>query len=293
MPDKMIRPVTTAYLMIACFLLLSVLGCKKKSGKLNDPTQIIYLHHSTGRIIWEGEQNGLEKIIPAFGKPAVVKYLDDYNENQGVNYRITPREFPAQSPYGWQNYPYDYYNIWVKHGNADYYMEEPTLKILTEKYDVVVFKHCFPVSRMKRGTVPGNPDSREKTLTNYQRQYTLLKEKLRSYPGTKFLLWTGPALLKKHTNESEASITKEFYDWVKNNWDTPEDNIFLWDFRELETEGGLYLKSEYAFNPDNSHPSRAFGERAARYFVQRLTDVIRNKGTGTNLTGQTTQYSNQ
>ena len=36
--------------------------------------------------------------------------------------------FPKASPYGWHNYPYDYYDIWVKHAGNEPYMEEPSME---------------------------------------------------------------------------------------------------------------------------------------------------------------------
>ena len=285
---------TKSFFLILSIILIAIPGCKNSPEKEKEAIKIIYLHHSTGKIIWQGKESRLkklvpkrlEKYIPKLNKPAILKYIKNYNKEHGTDYQIKAREFPAKSPYGWKNYPYDYYNIWVQHGNRDYYKKEPTLKVLTQKYDVVVFKHCFPVSHMIKDSLPGAPDSEVKSLANYKVQYQLLKEKMRNYPETKFLLWTGPALLKVHTNESEAVITKTFYDWVKNDWNETSDNIFLWDFRELETEGGMYLKTEYAINPNNSHPSMVFGEKAAKLFVQRLTDIINNEGEKTYLTGK-------
>jgi hypothetical protein len=123
-------------------------------------------------------------------------------------------------------------------------------------------------------------------MTNYKVQYQMLKEKMQSYPGTKFLLWTGPALVRNHTNAEEATIARDFFNWVRNVWDEPNDNIFLWDFRKLETdENGLYLDSEFAAGPNNSHPSAGFGEKVAPLFVRRLTDVMRHNGKHTMLTG--------
>ena len=82
---------------------------------------------------------------------------------------------------------------------------------------------------------------------------------MRSFPDTKFIVWTGAALTEATTTPDEAQRTREFFDWVKAEWDEPGDNIFLWDFYELETEGGPYLKPEYASAPDNPHPTPEFG----------------------------------
>ena len=58
------------------------------------------------------------------------------------------------------NDPYDYYNIWVKNAGNEPYKGEPTLEILTSKYDVIIFKHCFPSSNVEPDT--GAPDINSK-----------------------------------------------------------------------------------------------------------------------------------
>jgi hypothetical protein len=81
--------------------------------------------------------------------------------------------------------------------------------------------------------------------------------------------------------------TRDFVEWVIQEWDKPGDNIFLWDFYALETEGGLYLKEEYSARKGDSHPSAKFGERVAPLFASRIVDVIENNGEKTNLKGET------
>ena len=108
---------------------------------MSSSAKVIYLHHSTGGVIWEG---------------GVQDTIEKYNAEHGTDYSITPLEFPKASPYGWNNYPYDYWNIWVNHAGPSAYMEEPTLEMLTQTYDVIVWKHCFPVSNIVADT--GSPD---------------------------------------------------------------------------------------------------------------------------------------
>ena len=48
----------------------------------------------------------------------------------------------------------------------------------------------------------------------------------------------------------------------------------VWDFYELETEGGLYLKDKNALSPVNSHPGKLFAGEAALLFGKFITDVI-------------------
>jgi hypothetical protein len=262
-----------AAVMIIVFL-SAVCACSSQSGvsaeaktddgaaKLNTEANIIFLHHSTGNNVWNG------------GVPA---WFSEYNAANGTSYKIIERAFPSGDPYAWKNYPFDYWNIWVEHAGSEPYMEEPTLEMLTPEYDVIVFKHCYPVSNVLEDT--GSPDiaSEVKTAENYKLQYAALKDKLHQFPDVKFIVWTGAALVEKNTNPENAARARAFFQWVKDEWDQPGDNIYLWDLFELETGGGLYLKNEYAEAEDNSHPNAEFCKMAAPQFAQRIVDVIQGK----------------
>ena len=221
------------------------------SSSNNQNADIIFLHHSTGENIWYG---GVPDLIEEAG------------------YSITEQNFPTDSPYGWENYPYDYWNIWVNHGNEDYYLEEPTLSTLTQNYDLIIWKHCYPVGYIMPNT--GNPDvsSSEKTLENYQLQYNELKNKMHEYPDTKFLVWTGAAMIEAETDPQSAKYMQEWVNWITDEWDEEDDNIFLWDFYNLETEGGLYLKKE--FSAGDSHPNEEFSNYAAPLLVNKIIEII-------------------
>jgi hypothetical protein len=258
----------------AC-MALSIMGCDfspkkfvKGLGKtvLKEPpagsgTKVIFLHHSTGQNIWNG---------------GVEQWFEEYNASSEHKIHVVEQAFPASAPYGWHNYPCDYWNIWVKNAGAKPYKKEPTLEMLTDKYDIVVFKHCFPVCKIKEDT--GNPDisSSEKRVENYKLQYEALKKKMSEFPNTRFIVWTGAALVEAATTQAEAERARTFFEWVKNEWDQPDDNIFIWDFYELETEGGLYLKPEYAKGPRDSHPNEMFSAKAASELSKAIIEV----GTG-------------
>jgi hypothetical protein len=238
-------------------------GEKGKRLATGDDMKIIFLHHSTGKVIWDG---------------GVKKWFKDFNRTGGNKYDISEMEFPREKPYGWNNYPYDYWNIWVNHGGAEKFMNEPTLEILTKKYDLIIFKHCFPVSEIMPDT--GTPDiaSSEKRLENYKLQYGALRDKMRSFPETKFLVWTGAALVRQRSDEEKGAAAKEFARWVLEEWDEPGDNIFVWDFFGLETEGGIFLQDKYAKSETNSHPDELFAQKAAPLFCRRIVDVMEGRG---------------
>ena len=279
---------------ILIVFVVSLNSCKEKE-KTSD-MNILYIHHSTGGVIWQGEKASIitraaRKVSTGLadalgGKAKLPSLFDKYNKETNKNYLIREIAFPKAAPYGWHNYPYDYYDIWVKHAGNEPYMEEPTLEILTKQYQVISFKHCFPVSSIQPDKDSADINSDYKSLANYKVQYNALRDKLHEFPDTKFIVWTGAALAKGAVSQESATRAREFFTWVKEEWDLPEDNIYLWDFYELETEGGLYLKDEYATSDTDSHPNTVFASKAVGLVFNRIVDVIENNGRRTNLKGE-------
>lgn len=231
--------------------------------------RILFLHHSTGECVWNG------------GVPA---WFDAYNADHKTSFSITEQAFPKDSPYGWSNYPYDYWNIWVRNAGPQPYKQEPTLEMLTRRYNVIVLKHCFPVSAIEADDGPGDVASEVKRLANYKLQYEALKKKMREFPRVRFIVWTGAALVRSETDEAAARRAKAFFDWVRHEWDEKGDNIYIWDFYALETEGDLYMKAANAAG--DSHPNEAFSKRVAPLLCQRIVDVIEGRGDTTPITGR-------
>jgi len=281
------------YTGILIILILTLISCSgEKKEQMEKEIKIIFLHHSTGERIWYGDRSSLiAKSRRKFSDgSSMTNWFKKYNQKNHTNYSISELEFPKAEPYGWKNYPFDYYNIWVKNAGNIPYMKEPTLELLTEEYDVIIWKHCFPVGDMEEDT--GNPDidSEVKSMENYTLQYQALKNKMLSFPDNKFIVWTGAAHTRGNTTTEKARRTKEFFDWVRTEWDDPSDNIYLWDFFNLETEGDIYLKEEYATSPEDSHPNDSFADRVYQLLCSRITDVIESGGTNTALTGLKLEY---
>lgn len=234
--------------------------------------KIIFLHHSTGHNIWIGNTN---KFIYKFTKKGdVQKFFAEYNKRNKTDYEINHQWFPKQAPYGWNNYPYDYYNIWVKNGGDDSYLNEPTLETLSKEYDVIIFKHCFPVSRILEDIGTPEIDSDKKRIENYKEQYIALKKKMHEFPNTKFILWSPAVCTRNQITEGEAKRTYQFYKWILEEWNEKYDNIYIWDFYRFETEGELYLPDKNAVGPDNSHPNIEFSARVAPHFCKFIIEVI-------------------
>ncbi len=293
---KYINKRTVFFSLLALFLFF-LGGCNKQLKKepMNSSVSVLFLHHSTGNAIWNGNKNkvryyvgrAIKKITGKSNNQAELPLLfRKYNKKNHTNYRIEELAFPKERPYGGRNYPFDYYNIWVKNGGNDTFMQEPTLESLTKKYQVIVFKHCFPSSNIQKDLDSADIDSDYKSLANYKLQYLALREKLHQFPNTRFIVWTGAVQVKNKITEAEAERARVFYNWVKNTWDLPDDNIFVWDFYQLQTDGNLYFNNEYAISPTDSHPNEKFADHAAKLLFCRIIDVIENKGTKTGATGE-------
>ena len=193
---------------------------KDKLDVGKNAVNILFLHHSTGSNIYKGEMKNRE--------PDVLSWFARRNQEKDVNYNIAEEAFPKSKVlryipgYGWNNYPFDYYNIWVKNGDQESYKYEPTLKTLAPLWDVIIIKHCFPVSSIKEEG-EFNIDSDIKTLKNYKLQYDALKKEFHKYPDTKFIVWTGAVHTKKNNSEEQAQRAREFFTWVKQEWDEQEE----------------------------------------------------------------------
>lgn len=280
-------------LILTVFTAMVALACSHKVN--HNDVNIVFLHHSTGEHIWGVPTSFItkvarrldDKIADKIGSKALLpSLLNEYNKTNKKNYSIKKMAFPRSKPYGWHNYPYDYYNIWVKNAGPNAYMDEPTLEILTKDYQVIIFKHCFPVSNIQAEGDSANVDSRVRTLSNMKLQYNALKDKLHEFPSTKFILFTGAVQVQAFITEEEALRAREFFNWVKDEWDLAGDNIYLWDLYSIQTDGGLYFKDESAKSPNDSHPGKEFSEKAANLLFQRIIDIIENDGTNTLLTGE-------
>lgn len=266
----MIRKGTISLLFI--FLIFFLSCCTRKQ---EDMKKVIFLHHSTGWNVWLGKTH--RYVYKLTGSSDVRSAVKSYAKDAGLKVEISERFFPKDTPYGWNNYPYDYYNIWVKNRGNELYMEEPTLEILSKQYNMIIFKHCFPVSNILPDS--GEPDinSDKKTIENYKLQYDALKAVMHEFSQVKFVLWTPAVNVRGKISREEAERTKDFYNWVINTWDEKGDNIYLWDFYKYETEGELYLQDKYAVNINDSHPNKEFSAKVAKLLGKFIVDVLGNK----------------
>ena len=235
--------------------------------------KILFLHHSTGNNLF---YNG-----------NVAEYIQDYNTSHSTNYQITELAYP-NTPYPWDNYPYDYWNLWV---NQSCNNDNPNIMCLDEmaiNYDVIIWKHCYPGASIQSDN--GNPDvsSSAKTLANYKLQYKALLNLMAQYPETKFIVWTLVPLHRNATNPAQAIRANEFVNWVKGSWlqedGSSHSNVHIFDFfgnaaeMSANPENGVQYCMKYAYegshSGSDSHPNKLANETIGPIFSQFIIDAI-------------------
>ena len=234
--------------------------------------KVIFLHHSTGSgVYYEG---------------SVENWITNYNAENNTNIEISETNYP-DSPWPWENYPYDYWKLWVDGACNSNETGIECLSTLTQKYDVIIFKHCFPGASIQADNSEGDIASGEKTLPNYKLQYSALRELFDEFPDNKFIAWTLAPLHRLATNNDEAKRANEFANWVKNEWLSEDGkehpNIFVFDFyglaAEMETNPAkgkqFCLKYSYEGSHDDSdsHPNTLANQTIGPLFAQEIVDI--------------------
>ena len=239
-----------------------------------DREKIVFLHHSTGNNVYHDGR------VPA--------WFSKYNKANRTSFQITARDYP-DSPYPWENYPFDYWNLWVNGACNSNNANIECMNTLTKKYDVIIYKHCFPVSHIEPDKGSPALNSKIKSLENYKTQYRALRDLMESYPNNLFILWTLPPLHRLATTPDHAKRANQFVDWVKHEFlsedGKPHQNIFIFDFWGIVAEGDpnprrgrlncLKYDFEKDHNNDDSHPNKAANELAGPLFSNVILKSIK------------------
>jgi hypothetical protein len=247
----------------------------------------IFLHHSTGGAV--------------FSEGGVEQWITDYNTQNATNYSITEFAYP-NNPWGWENYAYDYWKLWVDGSCDNSQANIQCLDQLCQNYELIIFKHCFPGAGINEDSGEGDVTSAEKTLNNYKLQYRVLLNKLDQYPNNKFMVWTLAPLHRNATDATQAQRAGQFVNWVKNTWLTEDGkshpNVTVFDFFGLVAEqsaspanGFQYcLKYDYEGDHDgnDSHPNTLANQTVGPLFARAVVNTL---ATVTSVLSKTTLSS--
>ncbi|MCL4294776.1 MAG: hypothetical protein KJ077_03580 [Anaerolineae bacterium] len=223
-------------------------------------TNIIFLHHSTGRnLIEQGE-------IRARLAEAGYDFWDhDYNW-PGLK---RPNGSVAS------------YNYNIPDDNTD---PDGLARIFTQyvyglpvnafsgllQHEIIVFKSCFPVSHI----------TSDQQLESYQSYYLAIRDVMDRHPDRLFIVMTPPPLNPAETNPQAATRARIFANWLKSDEYLREHpNVFVFDFFGHLAEADLtspdynMLRREYREGSD-SHPNRTANKTIGPLFVDFIIDAV-------------------
>ena len=144
------------------------------------------------------------------------------------------------------------------------------------KYDIVMFKSCFPASHI---------DSKQmfKAFKKVYRKH--LMKIFRSHPEILFIIVTAPPLVPNETDQASADRARKFNNWLKKNFirkynrKNPDfNNVAVFDFfvvlaNESDPDKNM-LKEDYRIDEWDSHPNPKGNKAATKEFIPFLKQVV-------------------
>jgi hypothetical protein len=225
-----------------------------------DFTNVIFLHHSTGRNLIE--QGGVREVFSATGYDL---WDHGYND-QGLTR-------PDGTPAGYS------YN--VPNDNTD---PDGFARIFSQRlypwplnafsglmqHEVIIFKSCFPVSSI----------TSDAQLEQYRAYYLQMREMTDQHPDHIFVVVTPPPLNPAATNAEAAARARAFAEWLKSEeFLVGHANLCTFDFFDLLAEPDAtspehnMLRAEYREGTD-SHPNelanQTIGPLFAEFIIKRV-----------------------
>ena len=154
-------------------------------------------------------------------------------------------------------------------------------KIL-EKHDVIIFKSCFPASRIKEDSlIKDLVDPKRRSIYNYKRHYLNIRSTAEKFPEKFFLIVTQPPLHPSATNKEEAKRARAFVEWLKSkDYLNGYRNLFVFDYFSLlaDPETSM-LRSAYQIEPNgkNSHPNAVANMLIGPQFADFIINTVKFK----------------
>lgn len=236
-------------------------GKKIAQQSTGDFTNIVFLHHSTGKnLIQQGHlvdllaQDGYALWDHGYNYPGLI---DPQRQDLGYNYSIP----------GDNTDPNGLIEIFRQ---PELPLPLNTFTALMQ-HEVIVTKSCFK---------PGNNIRSDAQLQQYKDWYLEIRQTMAANPDRFFVIMTIPPLNPAETNAEEAARARDFANWLKSDAFTAgHSNIAVFDFFDLLAEDDPsapdynMLRAEYRDGED-SHPNQTANEAAAPVFAEFLNQGI-------------------
>jgi hypothetical protein len=229
-----------------------------------DYTNIIFLHHSTGKYLIA--QGGVRERFAEAGY--------DFWDH-GYSWHTEGLTAPDGSLTGYSyNIPNDNTD---PDGLAEIFSQQVYQLPLNAfsgllQHEVIAFKSCFPVSHI---TSDGQ-------LAKYKSYYLLIRQVMDQHPDKIFIIVTPPPLNPAETNSAAATRARAFATWLKSKeFLDGHTNVFTFDFFDYLAEADPtspdhnMLRREYRQGQD-SHPNQIANQATGPLFVDFIIDSIQS-----------------
>lgn len=225
-----------------------------------DFTNVIFLHHSTGRNLIA--QGGVREQLTEAG----FQFWDhDYN-NEGLT-----RPSGERAGYNY-NIPGDNTD---PDGLARIFSQHLYSKPLNAfsglmQHEVIVFKSCFPVSNI----------TSDAQLEQYRGYYLKMREVMDQHPERIFIAVTPPPLNPVATDAQAANRARGFADWLKSDeFLAGHPNVFTFDLFDLlaESDGSLpdfNMLRAASREGEDSHPNQFANQTIGPLFADFIIEAV-------------------
>lgn len=238
-----------------------------------DFTNVIFLHHSTGRGLIE--QGGVRERLTKAG----FQFWDhDYNR-EGLD---RPDGKPAGYSYSVPGDNTDPDGFARVFSQRLYSIPLNTFSGLMQ-HEVIIFKSCFPVSHI----------ASDAQLEQYRAYYLQMCKVMDQHPNHIFIIVTPPPLNPVVTDAQATARARAFANWLKSDeFLAGHPNVFTFDLFDLLAEGDRsasdynMLCETYREGKD-SHPNRLANETIGRPFVDFIIEAVQTYGN--ELAGESTE----
>ncbi len=227
-----------------------------------DFSNVIFLHHSTGRNLIR--QGGVRERLTAEG----FQFWDhDYNY-EGL---FRPDGTPAGYSYGIPGDNTDPDGLARLFSQRLYPWPVNAFSGLMQ-HEVIAFKSCFPASHI----------TDEAQLEQYKTWYLEIREVMDRHPDRVFIVLTPPPLNPASTDAEAAARARAFADWLRSaDFLAGHPNVFTFDLFDLLAESDPaatdrhMLRAEYRDGTD-SHPNTLANEKVGPLFADFIVKSVQD-----------------
>jgi hypothetical protein len=225
-------------------------------------TNVIFLHHSTGRGLIDG--GDVRPLLTDLG----YQFWDhDYN-HVGL---IRPDGMATGAHYGIPGMR--------GRGNTDVDglaglfsqpVTDPPSNAFSRllQHEVIITKSCFPNSAIKS----------DEMQEQFQTWYLQMRDAMDQHPDRIFIIVTSPPLHPQMTNADEARRARAVANWLKSDeYLAGHPNVFVFDFFNLLADPSTNtLRAEYQLDTErpDSHPNRSANQTIGPQFVTFIDEAV-------------------